>query len=247
MATTQGVWKRIGEAFGRSGENTPPRIFTNGNHDPSHDPLHLVSPADKPEAKAEARWSWLPWRRRAAERNERVANAIEALQRHLERQDRRAVELTQAVDSLSRGLRDLIEQQRSQADSLALVGRSVESAARSSAEISTALYELPTALNAQADAVRGIGRQFEGLQNSAVETDATLRRIHASLEGGRIAGEQQAEAIRRTQLESYEERRELHDILRRGGRRMMIAILASAAGAVAILSIVLVLATRSIY
>lgn len=240
MAIAQGVWKRIGEAFGRNGDNAPPRIFTNGARD-SADNLHLVSPAAKPETEPRSNWSWLPWRRRAAERNERVANAIEALQHHLERQDRRAVELTQAVDSLSRGLHDLIEQQRAQAQSLAQVGRSVESAARSSAEISTALFELPNAMNAQAEAVRGIGRQFEGLQNSAVETDATLRRIHTALEGGRIAGEQQAEAIRRAQLESYEERRELHDLLRRGGRRMMITTLAAAAAAVAILSLVLVL------
>jgi prefoldin subunit 5 len=227
MVTAQSLWKRIETVFRRHGDDFQPAISAAN--------LKVVTETAEPRPQP-SRFR-LPWGRgaRAAleERYQRVSQAMEALDRHFDQQDRRAAQLVGAVEHVARNLADLSDQNRRNHDTLASINQQLTVVARHAGNCTTAFVELPAAMQAQADAVRTIGRQMESLRGTQTELGGSLKTFATSVDSLRDAGVSQVESLERLHLESYDDRRALQHLLRTQQQRFLIVMLVTAGIAVA--------------
>lgn len=188
-------------------------------------------PAAAPTPAARSSWTdWLPWSRRHASVTElregyaRMLDLLDAVKTHFDTQDRRATELTSAVNQVAGTLEQLAAAQKSQGDNMATIARQVDGVSRAAGPLMTGLVELPASLQAQADAVRNVARRLEATHAGQGDIVSALDRFGQSGETLRQAGEAQVQTLARLSQGNQQLHEALTAAIRQQSRRMTLLV-----------------------
>jgi len=237
------IWKRIerilrGRGFdfgslglvfvpGRESRLEPLRFEAKGLTVKDRNTLSSASPP----AAARSSWAdWLPWSRRQATVTElregyaRMLDLLDAVKTHFDSQDRRASELTSAVNQVAGTLEQLAAAQKTHGESMATVARQVDGVSRAAGPLMTGLVELPASLQAQADAVRNVARRLEATHAGQGDIVAALDRFGQSGETLRQAGEAQVQTLARLSQGNQQLHEALTAAIRQQSRRMTLLV-----------------------
>lgn len=190
----------------------------------------------------EPKWSWWPFRwtsrrRQALDSYTRLATLLDTLQGHFDRQDHRAAELNNHLEKLAQTIDAAAHEQRN------ISTQSTEKIAALSehtAEISSALSELPGAVNSQAALLRALKQQAEAGHEVDVQMLHSIQRLTPTLESVRESGQSNHQLLERYFEQEQATRRQVVETLQSQGRRLFyvtlaISIIALASGLIGLI------------
>ena len=161
---------------------------------------------------------------------ERVAELMDAMQTHFERQDRRAEELRGSVDRVAIILERLAETQRAQGESIGTIASRVHRASDDTARLAVTLSEVPATLAAQAEVVRAISHRMQASHETDTQMVMSLQRFGSAVDSLRESGSVQVETLRRLHAAEQDQKETLRALIREQGRRFL--LVAGVAGVV---------------
>lgn len=155
----------------------------------------------------------------------RVADLMDAMQKHFERQDARAQQLTQSVERVAGILEELADAQRGQGDTLRSIAVQAEVAGRHNAAVAETMQRMPESLLAQAEALRTVARRIEMGQESEGQMVHSLQRFGGAVDSLRAAGLAQVETLQNLHAAERAQRDALTVLVRDQGRRFLVLMI----------------------
>lgn len=231
MSTVSGFWKRVGDLWGhvvqRNGgggsvrreqraAETHAGSGGNGSHPPA--PRSEAAPMPRPGG-------WLI--RSSAQ--QRVAELMDAMQTHFERQDLRAQALAAAVDRVASTLERLGESQRAQGECIAAIADQVSGASAHVAALSAFLRELPGSVHEQAQALHQLARQMESARQIDVQMVQSVERFGSAIDALRQSGAAAVQTLERLHEAEREQTQSFRSFIREQNRRFLVATIVVAA------------------
>lgn len=221
MSAHASFWTRIG-TFLRSAAQ--PRHANGNGHYSQHNTL-----TDSPPRSSGGFMRLM--RSPGREAYERVDELMNSIERHFAAQDRRAEQLSSAIERIAGTLEKLGESQQAQESCIRSIAGQVETSSRFAATISDALTKMPASFQAQGDALRSIARQLEVLQESDGQLVISLQKFGTAADALHASGVAQVETLRKLHESDARRHGETTALIRDQGRRFAV-LMALGMGAV---------------
>ncbi len=235
MSSITGFWKRVGGLWDnmlrRNGGGAP------GLHVPPAADTLADSRGNGAQPPAPPRpGGWLL--RNSAQ--QRVAELMDAMQTHFQRQDLRAQALAAAVERVASTLERLSDSQRAQGECIAAIAGQVSGAGAQVAALAASLRELPGSVHEQAQALRLLARQMESAQQIDVQMVQSIGHFGSAVESLRQSANEAVQTLERMHQAEREQTQSLRSFLREQNRRLLIVTIAAAGLGIAALAALIV-------
>jgi len=144
---------------------------------------------------------------------QRVAELIDAMQRHQVEQGNRTERIAVSLDHLARTMSDLPAASREQSKTLNSIASHLEVTNFRTQQLAESISELPGATKAQSEVLARMSRQFEMTGETNVHLRHALDALSRAVDSLRDSGQMQAELLRRFQLEGQQREGRLADLI----------------------------------
>ncbi len=230
MSTTASLWQRVGNVFRN------PSQTLNGDGAALHiEPLQNPDPSTAGQPRPSL-WPWRRSRERVERRQQQVAELMDTLVAHFERQDQRSAEMTAAIRELGQVLQQLATTQGAQAQHVASIAGHADHLARQSAALEALLGELPAAAQAQAEAVRSVAGELRSSREAGTRLVESLGHVGRAADTLERCGTTQSETIRHIHEAASQQSAALQQFVAQQSRRLLAVTVALGIIALAIIA-----------
>lgn len=233
MSAQVSLWKRFGSMF-RGGGNGSGNSFTAATRaiDPTpHDQTLSAATGTDPLAAPRAGTSLMRWGRREPtvsqmrEGYRRVAELMDSMQQHFQKQDERAEQLTRSVEHVAETMEQLAAAQRAQGEHVSSIATHVDNATQHTERLAETLGQMPASLELQAEAVRSVAQQLAISHESDAQLVHSLKRFGQAVDSLRASGAAQVETLQSLHARDREQKEALMEFVRHQSRRYLIAMI----------------------